>query len=215
MTFCSLVSKIETKNLNSHSDVALCKIEKLQIQQQCPAFWSAARNKITYLAKKKKKKKSIMKVVWEIADHLKVLCLSNIIAWEQCCRGPMGCVHFSDTQSNCWQMYHMISSQNFKAETFSSVLWIMRNLCSNWTSGYLLIWWRVKSPIKPQHVLQLTLYEDLSSETVFLVNGNSGLQAFMLRSPITFELFYFTTHIYHNKSYLVFFCWSSLSLLQT
>ena len=55
MTFCSLVSKTETKNVNSHSDVALCKIEELQIQQQCPAFWSAARNEIRYLAKRKKK----------------------------------------------------------------------------------------------------------------------------------------------------------------
>ena len=163
----------------------------------------------------KKKKKSIMKVVWEIVDHLKVLCLSNIIVWEQCYRGPMGCVHFSNTLSNCWQMYHMISSQNFKADTFSSVLWIMRNLCSNRTSSYLLKWWRVKSQIKPQHRLQLTLYKDLSSEILFLVKGNSVLQSFMLRSSITFELFYFSIHIYHNKSYLVSFCWSSLSLPQT
>ena len=162
-----------------------------------------------------KKKKSIMKVVWEIVDHLKVLCLSNIIVCEQCYRGPICCVHFSNTHSNCWQMYHMISSQNFKAETFSSVLWIMRNLCSNWTSSYLLIQWRVKSPIKPQHRLQLTLYQDLSLGILFLVNGNSVLPSFMLRSSITFELFCFSIHIYHNKSYSVSFCWSFLSLPQT
>lgn len=122
-------------------------MEKLQIHQQYPAFWSVA----------KKKEKLIVKVVWEIIDRLKVLesasfqhyCLRAMF-WE-----PVGYVHFRNTHGNCWQMY---PSQNFKAETFSLLLWITMNLYGDRTSGlYLFEQWKARSPIKLQHRLQLPL----------------------------------------------------------
>lgn len=146
--------KDRNKKWNHCSDVALCKIEKLQTHKQYPVFWFVAKNEITYLTKRKKK--PIMKVVWEMVGHLKVLesaSFQHYYLRTMLVRVNALC-YFSNTLSNCWQMYQMISSQNFKVETFSSILWIMMNFYSNHLSRYWFVWWKKKSPITPQHRLQ-------------------------------------------------------------
>lgn len=55
--------KDQNKKWNHCSDVASRKIEKLQTHQQCPAFWSVAKNEITYLEGKKSQ-------LWKLSGRL-------------------------------------------------------------------------------------------------------------------------------------------------